>query len=427
MTYIIIYAYDPFIDKDVSQEEDEIYDYFSHFFGETSIKYDLLYAHKDITFKKIQKPSKPIHNPNTLRIDTINHTIRNDIDRYKECEQRWKERFGDIVDLYELGFRNKENGWCLVKLTFGGFNYRDGGAGLYVYFNIIYPYAVGYFDKSIYRPSVKNAVESSLNFWINDNNSSYKADFRQGSFDAFFDDLKRFSAKCKYYKYDGSQKPSRNRYLYEASLYNQPLKDLYSFENEEEYELQPLDGSYYWNGYHRVYNAFTRPYYVSLEKQFSVINDTKKAYRTKWMCGLTLIFIQIIIPFLLVARKQQKLQSETLYDKLKRLCNPSLFMKNYNKEKVDAANKIYQKLLQTSPNDKESLDEIQQEAVEKLKITLIDKTMIDDLKKKVNPQNYVKNYNAEKVALANDLYSRLTKENLTYNEFIEIQDLSKQL
>jgi hypothetical protein len=39
----------------------------------------------------------------------------------------------------------------------------------------------------------------------------------------------------------------------------------------------------------------------------------------------------------------------------------------------------------------------------------------------------MKNYDAEKVSLANDLYARLSKDNLTYNEFIEIQELSKQL
>ena len=126
-------------------------------------------------------------------------------------------------------------------------------------------------------------------------------------------------------------------------------------------------------------------------------------------------------------KKKQKLQSETIYDKLKRLCNPSNFMKNYDKEKVDAANEIYQRLLQTSPDDKEQMEEIQQQAVKRLKISLIEPSLLNELRKKVNPQNFMKNYDAEKVSLANDLYARLSKDNLTYNEFIEIQELSKQL
>lgn len=126
-------------------------------------------------------------------------------------------------------------------------------------------------------------------------------------------------------------------------------------------------------------------------------------------------------------KKKQKLQSESIYDKLKRLCNPSNFITNYDKEKVDAANEIYQRLLQTSPDDKATLDEIQIDAIEKLKISLIEQSLLNDLKKKVNPQNYMKHYDAEKVTLANDLYARLSKDNLTYNEFVEIQELSKQL
>ena len=34
------------------------------------------------------------------------------------------------------------------------------------------------------------------------------------------------------------------------------------------------------------------------------------------------------------------------------MCNPSIFMKNYDKEKVDKANEIYQKLMEIKPEDK---------------------------------------------------------------------------
>lgn len=39
----------------------------------------------------------------------------------------------------------------------------------------------------------------------------------------------------------------------------------------------------------------------------------------------------------------------------------------------------------------------------------------------------MKPYNAEKVALANELYSILTREGLTYNELTEVQEKAKQL
>ena len=36
-------------------------------------------------------------------------------------------------------------------------------------------------------------------------------------------------------------------------------------------------------------------------------------------------------------------------------------------------------------------------------------------------------YNAEKVALANELYSILSQDGLTYNEFVNVEERSKQL
>ncbi len=112
---------------------------------------------------------------------------------------------------------------------------------------------------------------------------------------------------------------------------------------------------------------------------------------------------------------------------MKRLCNPSNFLKDYDKEKVDKANVIYQQLMEIKPDDKEELMKLQSQAVAELGITLIDPENFKELLKKVNPQEYMKPYDAEKVRIANDLYSRLTKGELTYEEFVDIEEESKQL
>ncbi len=70
---------------------------------------------------------------------------------------------------------------------------------------------------------------------------------------------------------------------------------------------------------------------------------------------------------------------------------------------------------------------LQAEAVASLGIVLIDAEELKDLTEKVNPQRFMNPYNAEKVKLANDLYSRLTKEGLTYEEFAEIEEKTKAL
>jgi hypothetical protein len=125
--------------------------------------------------------------------------------------------------------------------------------------------------------------------------------------------------------------------------------------------------------------------------------------------------------------KHKEKINETLYNKIKRLCNPSKFIKEYDKEKVDKANAIYQKLMKTSPDDKDTLYDLQSQAEEELGVSFVDLEMVKKLKKKVNPKRFMKPYNPEKVTLANELYSRLSKENISYKDIIEIEERSKKL
>lgn len=137
----------------------------------------------------------------------------------------------------------------------------------------------------------------------------------------------------------------------------------------------------------------------------------------------------IVIPLGIIENKHNKEKEEGLYDKLKRLCNPSNFINssNYDKIKVDKANEIYKRILETTPDNKEALDEIQALAVSELGISLINKDKLNELKEKVNPKNYMTPYNPDKVALANELFAILNKEGLTYNEMADVEEKSKQL
>ena len=83
--------------------------------------------------------------------------------------------------------------------------------------------------------------------------------------------------------------------------------------------------------------------------------------------------------------------------------------------------------METASDDFETLNQLQARAVEELGSSLIEKCELEELKDKVNPKNYMSPYNPDKVALANELYSILTKEGLTYNEMIEVEQKSKKL
>ena len=142
-----------------------------------------------------------------------------------------------------------------------------------------------------------------------------------------------------------------------------------------------------------------------------------------------ILLLLIVNPLLMIKSKQEKLKNEPLYDKLKRLCNPNNFIKgnNYDKDKVDKANAIYKRLLEINGENHEVLFEVQQQAVAELGINLINTKKLAELKKKVNPKNYMSPYDAEKVTLANELFAILTKSKLTYNEMVEVEEKSKKL
>lgn len=94
------------------------------------------------------------------------------------------------------------------------------------------------------------------------------------------------------------------------------------------------------------------------------------------------------------------------------MCNPVNFMENYDKEKVEIANQIYSKLMVANPN----IDEIADEAEKRLGIQLVDNHQIEDLKNKLHPRNFMNPYDAQKISLANEIYSRIV-DNMTYSEY----------
>lgn len=162
------------------------------------------------------------------------------------------------------------------------------------------------------------------------------------------------------------------------------------------------------------------------ENEWAVSSDKKK-FLLWYGIGVSVLFLSFIIPLSIRKNKSRRRREESLYQRLLRLCNPKEFMKEYDKEKVEKANNIYKRILETSPEDTKTLLEILDIVGSDLGISLIDKEELDNLKNKVNPQNFIAPYNSEKVALANELYSQLTQDNLTYRDFLDVNEKAKGL
>ena len=352
-------------------------------------------------------------------------------DDYK-IKERWESQYGDINKLYVLIPRYEDDyewtGW-----EFHGIEKYDDDV---VEESVIYPYQVGLKKQNdyygyLFMPTIQEAVNKSFEFHTTNPESSFFNDFskeKSGIYnlkskvdnDYFF--LWSYDNDCEIMGKNRVDSMIRWTVWSDFPVYPHLLPC------EHYLAKQSFDYGGMENGYYRVYNRCIRLAIWELKYNWRSDNKTKDLRRLRIICGgiATLLMLAFVIPLSVIEKKKKKLSNESLQDRLKRLCNPKNFIKNYDKEKVEKANVLYQQLL-NDKLDKESLNTIKQEAISTLGISLIDEYQIKELKDKVNPQRFIKHYNAEKVSLANELYSKITKENLSYEEFVEIKNESKKL
>lgn len=123
----------------------------------------------------------------------------------------------------------------------------------------------------------------------------------------------------------------------------------------------------------------------------------------------------------------QKKHKSTLHYKLLVACNPSNYLKPYNKELVDKANMLYQQVSSTSPNDEKRLKELRSIAINELCINFIDGHELNELKRKCDPSQFMSPYNPDKISRANEYYAILSSKDLTIDLFEEIKNKISQL
>lgn len=94
----------------------------------------------------------------------------------------------------------------------------------------------------------------------------------------------------------------------------------------------------------------------------------------------------------------------SLYEELKDKCNPQRYMSPYDKLKVDIANGLYHKLLETNEYDNVTIRYIREEAVQQLGIIISTKKLYKQLLKYCNPDKFMKPYHFDIVQVANTYY-----------------------
>ena len=388
----------------------EIYNKIDEIFASRNQYVDVAYSGYKVGYKKVSIPAKPKPKCFGKIFDDMN----------KEDLNNWNKNYGNLTKMYRIHYKSSdwsgpheyEDGWnlCILEHDYEG-----------VYQTWIFPYAVGYLKQDYYfgdryLPSVASAVNEAYEFYTSNEKSNYYNTFEKGCVDKAWSSI--YAAQNEYY-YMAKDEYPRFRRWGGKPLFEQELSDCDAYQN----------GAMY-NGYYKVFVASTQPKTWTIKKYTwgPDVRDRKYLW-LYWSIGLTVLLLLVVIPLWIIDAKHKKIKDESLYEKLKRMCNPTNFMNgaNYDKEKVDKANAIYKRLHEISGKDIEALNELQQQAVAELGINLIDAEKLADLKEKVNPKNYMTSYNPDKVALANELYAILSKEGLTYNEMAEIEEKSKHL
>lgn len=344
----------------------------------------------------------------------------------------WDEVYGNLYKIYHLKPRWKSesefdrdgqwSGWLFNIIEQRGYDYIE----LYQ----AYPIAVGYLKQPeyYYSPSVQTAINDVFELYTTSERSSYYGKFSDVSVWSIQDKVEN-----EYYmmwSYDFVKNIHGKDYADSIASYgpwylndggNVPCTETFDF-------LEVGDKLGYWGSHNaRVYIG--RAHREFWHIVYRVWEDPQAKDRNRilllGLIPLTTIFLVAIVLLSIKRKRIRAIENENLKQKLLRLCQPSNFMNPYNKELVDNANALYPQITQCE--SQEELISLADKAQKLLYIQLIEQSELDEYIKLVNPSNYMKPYNAEKIALANELYAILQNKTISYSDFISVKNRAKHL
>lgn len=338
---------------------------------------------------------------------------------FRLLDDEWSQNYSDISTLYELNWGDEypnqnDEGWNIIRIYCGGMDDE------LIHTNTIFPYKVG-LKKTVFGNyyTAEQAVNEAYEFYTTNPKSPFSDRFNLRKSNTIWNEIYAYCNDNEFYtiveKKRGGWTAGKPIYVPKDKSY------------EDAQRIEPYENGWMHNGYYRVYIAATQEKVFGIEEKEWAISSNRSKLLIWWCIGISIVFSAILIPLTITQINANKKKSETLYQRLVRMCNPKSFMDNYDRNKVNNANSIYKALMETASDDFETLNQLQARAVEELGICLINKCELEELRDKVNPKNYMSPYNPDKVALANELYAILTKDGVTYNEFIDVKEKSKQL
>lgn len=378
---------------------------------------DVIYSGRNVSYKRIDIPNKP------SKKDFPNYP-----ELYGTALKRWKNKYGDLSSFYQIdNKRNKlsgsseaEDGWELLKINWS-FDESTEPTNLIIEMSCIFPYAVGFnnYNRDLlygFAPSVQNAVDEAFKFFTSDPNSDLN--YKKGSYNKFFSNIQEIDNEYYYIQRDTVRKGG-------TLIGESPIRgELVNGDNNKNSPIQ-WDGVQ--NGVYKVFVGITQPITWSMQRSDSSIKEDRTKLLMCWIIPVCILFGIIVILQTIKLRRNNRRMNETDYHKLQRLSHPRNFMKPYDKDKVEKANSIYKEVEQIKEDDVEKINSLIQRCIDDLGISFIDSVSLEELKQRINPENFMNPYDAEKVQLANDLFAILSKSDLTYVEYVEVKKKAVKL
>ena len=284
-------------------------------------------------------------------------------------------------------------------------NWTGGIGGRRIVEYIITPYAISFRKENSFVNSfftIDEILDNAYQFYTEDDQSDYKNSL-VSNVEPFINEP---YIDNPYYRLEEQGNP----FLSDRSMYADYSTYMY---NDLYYVFVKAYGR-------KIYELVPNEDYIN-KKREQYIGDEKNMIVFWGLLSISLLTIICLVCAYLIY-KDTKESKQTLLKRIKSKCNPKKYVNNYDGRLLDIANNIYSQALVTDINDDEEILKLASLAESELGVVLVSKSDIRLLRKKCNPKRFMKPYNPEKVAAANELYTRLNQEKLSCAEYLEIEN-----
>lgn len=340
--------------------------------------FDNIYQRRNQRFRQLE-----IHEAIAARENNAARAVEK---AYSEAKDRWYNEFGrfwnaGIRKFYYVDTeKNTDSGWLIVRNYF--FKDKKKASTSFLYPNKIGIFKVGE-DESVNMDNANRCCDEAYSQILENDSIPARLTLNE-----YYSKLENLENKYYYVKVDSTGKDTE-----------------LSFDKNVE-----------------IKNEHGITYITRLPKRSFVICKRMKNQEYEEAEKIDIVGKIICVILLLLslywicrfARSRRMTLDEAIYKDLIVKCNPTKFMKPYNKERVEAANALTQLLIQTSPNDEEAVAGIVDTAQSKLGINIVKKKYVRQLKKIIYPKRFLKPYDERKFALANELYTDLANGDVSY-------------